>query len=187
MVLLAVSCAYVYNGWAWVWPAIGSDKGFLEKLADKQGRNPVFSQNRKKFTHFFVSHYAGKVEYDGEGFLEKNRDALQMDLVEVLQASDNALVQVLYPVSEEVSSKDRKASLSKQFQKQLRDLMKQLYRTEPHYIRCVKPNADKAPLKFVPQLSYEQLTYSGVFEAVAIRKQGIFGCVGVFLVCGICV
>eukprot|EP00041_Stephanoeca_diplocostata_P035801 m.1275779 g.1275779 ORF g.1275779 m.1275779 type:complete len:1469 (+) comp24762_c0_seq12:253-4659(+) len=150
----------------------GSDKGFLEKLADKQGRNPVFSQNRKKFTHFFVSHYAGKVEYDGEGFLEKNRDALQMDLVEVLQKSDNALVQVLYPDHEEVSSKDRKASLSKQFQRQLRDLMKQLYRTEPHYIRCVKPNADKAPLKFVSQLSYEQLTYSGVFEAVAIRKQG---------------
>ena len=50
--------------------------------------------------------------------------------------------------------------------------MRQLYRTEPHYIRCVKPNHDKAPMKFVSQLCYEQLTYSGVFEAVAIRKQG---------------
>ena len=50
--------------------------------------------------------------------------------------------------------------------------MGQLNRTEPHYIRCVKPNDEKAALKFVPKNCYEQLTYSGVFEAVAIRKQG---------------
>jgi myosin heavy subunit len=50
--------------------------------------------------------------------------------------------------------------------------MKQLYRTEPHYIRCIKPNEHKTPLSFVAQNCYEQLTYSGVFEAVAIRKQG---------------
>ena len=37
---------------------------------------------------------------------------------------------------------------------------------------CIKPNDEKAPLKFVPRNCYEQLTYSGVFEAVAIRKKG---------------
>ena len=50
--------------------------------------------------------------------------------------------------------------------------MGQLYKTEPHYIRCIKPNDDKAELTFVPRNCFEQLTYSGVFEAVAIRKQG---------------
>ena len=50
--------------------------------------------------------------------------------------------------------------------------MAQLHRTEPHYIRCIKPNPNKAALSFYPRMCYEQLTYSGVFEAVAIRKQG---------------
>lgn len=72
----------------------------------------------------------------------------------------------------EINTKDKKASLSSQFQGQLTELMKQLYCTDPHYIRCIKPNHDKASLKFVPRNCFEQLTYSGVFEAVAIRKQG---------------
>jgi len=150
----------------------GSDAGFMEKMTDEQSRNPVFSSNARSTKHFGVKHYAGMVEYDSTGFLEKNRDTLQLDMIEVLQASTNELIADLYPQDEVHSSKDRKSSLSRQFQKQLQDLMTQLYRTEPHYIRCIKPNETKAPLDFVPQNCYEQLTYSGVFEAVAIRKQG---------------
>lgn len=72
----------------------------------------------------------------------------------------------------EVTRAERKASLGKQFQHQLSDLMGQLHRTEPHYVRCIKPNEHKSKLSFSPRMCYEQLTYSGVFEAVAIRKQG---------------
>ena len=93
-------------------------------------------------------------------------------MVEMLQTSKHALVNVLYPPEESVSSSDRKSSLGKQFRGQLKELMGQLNRTSPHYIRCIKPNDSKTPLKFIPRNCYEQLTYSGVFEAVAIRKQG---------------
>ena len=37
---------------------------------------------------------------------------------------------------------------------------------------CIKPNDSKQAKMFVPRNCYEQLTYSGVFEAVSIRKQG---------------
>ena len=47
-----------------------------------------------------------------------------------------------------------------------------LNQTEPHYIRCIKPNHNKSSTEFNSLMSLEQLTYSGVFEAVAIRKQG---------------
>ena len=43
---------------------------------------------------------------------------------------------------------------------------------EPHYIRCVKPNPNKAQLQYEGQMVYEQLQYAGVFEAITIRKQG---------------
>jgi len=50
--------------------------------------------------------------------------------------------------------------------------MTQLNATQTHYIRCIKPNNDKAPSQLDPMLTLEQLRYSGVFEAVRIRKQG---------------
>ncbi len=151
----------------------GSDKQFLSKLADKQGKNPCYGKSKKMDPMMFcIKHYAGEVTYNGEGFLEKNRDTLTTDLVQMLQSSKNAFVNLLYPSGETVSREERKSSLASQFQNQLNTLMGQLYATEPHYVRCIKPNEEKAPLKFVPRNSYEQLTYSGVFEAVAIRKQG---------------
>ena len=103
---------------------------------------------------------------------DKNRDTLTEDLVDMLADSSHKFLQTLYPKTESVSTSDRKSSLSKQFQKQLKDLMGQLYSTEPHYIRCIKPNDSKTPLEFRPRNCFEQLTYSGVFEAVAIRKKG---------------
>ena len=70
------------------------------------------------------------------------------------------------------SGSNKKPTLSGQFRKQLVSLMNTLNEATPHYIRCIKPNEDKAPLTFVASNCYEQLTYCGVFEAVAIRKQG---------------
>ena len=44
--------------------------------------------------------------------------------------------------------------------------------TEAHFIRCIKPNREKSASAFDAPLTLEQLKYSGVFEAVAIRKSG---------------
>mmetsp|Transcript_81463 Transcript_81463/g.197413 ORF Transcript_81463/g.197413 Transcript_81463/m.197413 type:complete len:1062 (+) Transcript_81463:127-3312(+) len=43
---------------------------------------------------------------------------------------------------------------------------------EPHFIRCIKPNAEKVPNRFTSNLAMEQLLSSGVFEAVRIRQSG---------------
>lgn len=101
--------------------------------------------------------------------MEKNRDTLTDDLIELLAASGSNFIKGLFPAN---SGSSKKASLSKQFQRQLKELMAALHKTEPHYIRCIKPNAEKSASKFTTRMSLEQLTYSGVFEAVAIRKQG---------------
>jgi myosin-7 len=150
----------------------GSDERFLKKLQEQQGKNPVMIKNIKFRNGFTVRHFAGEVPYTVDNFMDKNRDTLTEDLVDMLSSSGHKFLQQLYPKDESVSTSDRKSSLSKQFQKQLKDLMAQLYSTEPHYIRCIKPNDTKTPLAFRPRNCYEQLTYSGVFEAVAIRKKG---------------
>lgn len=45
---------------------------------------------------FTLSHYAGKVSYDGYMFLEKNRDTLAVDVVGALRISENELVKLMY-------------------------------------------------------------------------------------------
>lgn len=48
--------------------------------------------------------------------------------------------------------------------RQLDALVKQLERTEPHYIKCIKPNSAKAPGGWSSPIVIEQLRYSGVLE-----------------------
>eukprot|EP00462_Mataza_sp_D1_P023215 CAMPEP_0175129960 /NCGR_PEP_ID=MMETSP0087-20121206/5753_1 /TAXON_ID=136419 /ORGANISM="Unknown Unknown, Strain D1" /LENGTH=1504 /DNA_ID=CAMNT_0016412149 /DNA_START=25 /DNA_END=4539 /DNA_ORIENTATION=- len=150
----------------------GSDTTFLGKLNEHQAKNPVYKKVMRQPTNFVIKHYAGDVEYDTFGFLEKNRDTLTTDLLEMLYTSTSPYIQALFPSDQQLSTKEKKSSLSKQFQAQLNALMATLNKTEPHYIRCVKPNHTKSAITFISQIVFEQLTYSGVFEAVAIRKQG---------------
>ena len=73
--------------------------------------------------------------YDGEGFLEKNRDTLNFDLLEMLQKSKHSFLNLLYPPDMTLSTTERKASLGKQFTSQLEQLMRQLYASFVIYTR----------------------------------------------------
>ena len=60
-------------------------------------------------------------------------------------------------------------TVSKRFRQQLSDLMETLNSTQPHYVRCIKPNQLKQPGLFSGQIVFEQLTYSG--EAAELTSQ----------------
>ncbi|ETO14295.1 Rab GTPase binding protein, partial [Reticulomyxa filosa] len=134
---------------------------------------------KKIFFFFFNLIFIGV----SAGFLDKNRDSLQADLIALLGKAQFEFIPVLFPDAID-SSKTKKLSLGAQFQEQLNSLMTTLHGTEPHYIRCIKPNSDKLSDKFVVDIRLIdfsitnqtnktcKLTYSGVFEAVKIRKSG---------------
>ena len=63
-------------------------------------------------------------------------------------------------------------TIAAHFSKQLASLMASLDATAPQFVRCIKPNALKTAGILQPQLVLEQLRYSGVFEATAIKKSG---------------
>ena len=48
------------------------------------------------------------------------------------------------------------------FQDSLHSLMTTLGQANPYFIRCIKPNGEKVPDNFVPEMVLNQLKYSGV-------------------------
>ncbi|XP_062516567.1 myosin-IIIb-like [Corticium candelabrum] len=74
-----------------------SDLSFLEKLTKNFKKLDFFERAKDTSSTFFaVQHYAGKVDYDTDGFLEKNRDTLPSGVTEMLQISKNSLLNTIF-------------------------------------------------------------------------------------------
>lgn len=162
------------------------DAQWLGKVCQRHGSHERFKRPVKVAGAFSVLHYAGEVTYRVEGFLDKNKDQMYEELVRCLsKAADPFIAALMAPLAQEET---RRTTLSTQFRAQLSALMGTINATSPHYVRCIKPNEKKQPAStcFDAPMTLRQLTYagtapplpsgpphpSGVFEAVAIRRQG---------------
>ena len=153
----------------------GDDAKWLEKCNHHHASHPNWVTEQAKLSHvgrssFYIQHYAGAVVYDSAGFCEKNKDSLFRDLYDLMSSASHPNFAEIFP--EKDKNPRRVETLAGGFRKQLNNLMQVCETTQPHYIRCIKPNEHKAPGDFNTRMCLEQLTYAGVFEAVQIRKTG---------------
>uniref|UniRef100_A0A3Q3B146 non-specific serine/threonine protein kinase n=1 Tax=Kryptolebias marmoratus TaxID=37003 RepID=A0A3Q3B146_KRYMA len=72
-----------------------TDQTLVDKFEDNL-RCKYFWIPKRMELCFGIQHYAGKVMYNVNGFLEKNRDTLPADIVVVLRTSENKLLQQLF-------------------------------------------------------------------------------------------
>ncbi|XP_049708658.1 unconventional myosin-IXa isoform X8 [Elephas maximus indicus] len=68
--------------------------------------------------------------------------------------------------------KKKPPSISAQFQASLSKLMETLDQAEPYFVKCIRSNAEKLPLRFNDALVLRQLRYTGMLETVRIRQSG---------------
>ncbi|XP_056355533.1 unconventional myosin-IXa isoform X3 [Oenanthe melanoleuca] len=68
--------------------------------------------------------------------------------------------------------KKKPPSISAQFQASLNKLMETLDQAEPYFVKCIRSNAEKLPLRFNDSLVLRQLRYTGMLETVRIRQSG---------------
>nr|XP_033775662.1 unconventional myosin-IXa isoform X2 [Geotrypetes seraphini] len=71
--------------------------------------------------------------------------------------------------------KKKPPSISAQFQTSLNKLIETLGQAEPYFVKCIRSNAEKLPLRFNDTLVLRQLRYTGMLETVRIRQSG-YGC-----------
>ncbi|TVU35329.1 hypothetical protein EJB05_17214 [Eragrostis curvula] len=145
---------------------------FSQKLYEKFKNHKRFTKPKLSRTAFTIQHYAGDVTYQSDQFLDKNKDYVVAEHQELLNASKCSFVSGLFPPVTEENTKSSKSSIAARFKLQLHELMETLSSTEPHYIRCIKPNSVLKPAIFENTNVLQQLRCSGVLEAIRISCAG---------------
>ncbi|XP_074523735.1 unconventional myosin-Va [Halichoeres trimaculatus] len=166
----------------------GSDESWVRKLYDQHltsKPHPQFRKPRMSNSAFIIIHFADMVQYECDGFLDKNRDTVFEELINILKASQSELVAELFQQQGNVSSvangsvrpgkrstREHKLTVGFQFRQSLQMLMDTLNSTTPHYVRCIKPNDLKEPFMFDPRRTVQQLRACGVLETIRISAAG---------------
>ncbi|KAG5232665.1 myosin [Salix suchowensis] len=146
---------------------------FSNKLYQTFKVHKRFIKPKLSRTDFTIAHYAGEVQYQSDHFLDKNKDYVVPEHQDLLNASKCPFVAGLFPrLPEETSKSSKFSSIGSRFKIQLQQLMETLNSTEPHYIRCVKPNNLLKPAVFENVNIMQQLRCGGVLEAIRISMAG---------------
>ncbi|XP_063352768.1 unconventional myosin-Ib isoform X2 [Pelmatolapia mariae] len=165
-------------------PGTVTDETFLDKLnticADHQHFESRLNKNSKflndhSLPHncFRIQHYAGKVLYRVEGFVDKNNDLLYRDLSQAMYKANHSLIKQLFPEGNPAKvNLKRPPTAGFQFRASVGTLMRNLQTKNPNYIRCIKPNDKKASHIFTDSLVCHQVRYLGLMENVRVRRAG---------------
>jgi len=130
---------------------------------------------------FTVRHYAGDVEYRASGWLEKNKDPINDAVARLCAQSEVPAIAALFAEYAEeaapvgVHRKVKRGAfrtVGQRHKEQLGQLMAQLSSTQPHFVRCIVPNAEKKPGKVDVNLVLDQLRCNGVLEGIRIARLG---------------
>ncbi|XP_015679193.1 unconventional myosin-Va [Protobothrops mucrosquamatus] len=178
----------------------GSDNSWAQKLYNTHlNKTALFEKPRLSNKAFIIQHFADKVEYQCEGFLEKNKDTVYEEQINVLKSSKFKMLPELFQEEKAISpasatpsgriplsraavkpakskmaqaSKEHKKTVGHQFRNSLHLLMETLNATTPHYVRCIKPNDFKFPFMFDEKRTVQQLRACGVLETIRISAAG---------------
>jgi len=176
-----------------------TDMTYVTKVLKQHDKHPRIIAPKFAKLGFGIRHFAGNVQYTCEGWLEKNADRPPDESAQLLVSSElELLVEIGATMADERAALEaggggppasrgpgpsqvsrgpagrgkKTRSVTAGFRTSLRSLISKIQAADPHYIRCVKPNAQKVPGRFTSAMVMEQMLLSGVLSTVHIRQQG---------------
>ncbi|XP_043858728.1 myosin-4 [Dromiciops gliroides] len=167
-----------------------TDTSFKNKLYEQHlGKSNNFQKPKpakgKAEAHFSLVHYAGTVDYNIAGWLDKNKDPLNETVVGLYQKSAMKTLAFLFAGGAAAEAESggggkkggkKKGSsfqtVSALFRENLNKLMTNLRSTHPHFVRCLIPNETKTPGAMEHELVLHQLRCNGVLEGIRICRKG---------------
>ncbi|EDW52457.1 GM11630 [Drosophila sechellia] len=159
-----------------------TDDTLLGAMDKNLSKHPHYTSRQLKPTDkelkhredFRITHYAGDVIYNINGFIEKNKDTLYQDFKRLLHNSEDANLSEMWPEGAQDIKKTTKRPLTAGtlFQRSMADLVVTLLKKEPFYVRCIKPNDLKSSTVFDEERVEHQVRYLGLLENLRVRRAG---------------
>uniref|UniRef100_A0A914XTZ0 Myosin motor domain-containing protein n=1 Tax=Plectus sambesii TaxID=2011161 RepID=A0A914XTZ0_9BILA len=175
-----------------------TDERFAQKLLERHGgkslkfgkptKSVKGASTTKAVAHFSIEHYAGFVNYNADGWIEKCKDPLNPAVVKLFQAAKNEVLREIWKqygtngLKSETSTgsktRNRRAqsmafmTVSGLYRDQLAKLLSTLGQTSPHFVRCIVPNYERKPGYLNAPLVMNQLRCNGVLEGIRICRKG---------------
>lgn len=164
-----------------------TDNSFLEKCHYNHALNDLYSRARMTNAEFGIKHFEGVVWYSVEGFLDKNRNILKGDAVDVLSSSKMPIISKIFHYARELTDnhrqvarhdgrfitiKPRAPTVSARFQESLTSLFDTVSQANSWFIRCIRPNNSREPMKLDSKLLHDQIRQSAMIETIIVRKNG---------------
>ncbi|GAB1296245.1 Myosin, heavy polypeptide 2, skeletal muscle, adult [Apodemus speciosus] len=154
-----------------------TDTSFKNKLYEQHlGKSANFQKPKvvkgKAEAHFSLVHYAGTVDYNITGWLDKNKDPLNETVVGLYQKSSMKTLAYLFSGAQTAEAEASSGGAAKKgakkkgssfqtvsalFRENLNKLMTNLRSTHPHFVRCIIPNETKTPGAMEHELVLHQL------------------------------
>ncbi|CAM9539979.1 unnamed protein product, partial [Ectocarpus fasciculatus] len=161
-----------------------SDSRFLDGLHKTYARHQDFprTQPRDMRENFWVKHYAGKVKYTVEGWVERNMDRIPESFGGTLAASTHTVVKESTskygqaPAGAKTTRSRKSAvkpTVAKAFLASMQDLNTTLLSTTCNFIRCIKPNAAMKCGVYNNRYVVEQLQCLGILQTCEVLKVGM--------------
>ncbi|XP_019895873.2 unconventional myosin-IXAb isoform X4 [Esox lucius] len=148
------------------------------------GRSSIQSRLASSSSEFedgiFVNSTSSKLLERAQGILMRNKNYKSkpslpkhlLDIKSLRYLSSVTLHDRITKSLLHLHKKKKPPSISAQFQASLNKLMETLGQSEPYFVKCIRSNADKLPLRFNDALVLRQLRYTGMLETVRIRQSG---------------
>ncbi|XP_036308077.1 myosin-1 [Pipistrellus kuhlii] len=169
-----------------------TDTSFKNKLYEQHlGKSNNFQKPKvtkgKVEAHFSLVHYAGTVDYNIAGWLDKNKDPLNETVLALYQKCSLKTLAYLFSYAAAAAEAEANAAAGKKaakkkgssfqtvsalFRENLNKLMSNLRSTHPHFVRCIIPNETKTPGAMEHELVLHQLRCNGVLEGIRICRKG---------------
>jgi len=135
-------------------------------IIKKFEKNELFKFSKIKKNYFKIIHTAKTVEYNTNGFILKNRDKIEISLLEIMQST----YLINWNMMENLE-KDKDKFLGLKFRIDITKLIKELKSCKRHYIRCLKPNEPRLKNVLIPCYVFNQIRYLGILDSIRIRKE----------------
>jgi len=151
-----------------------TDKSFALEIAKRCVTQTCFEASYDKGSmEFTVTHFAGKVQYSIEDFIEKNRNDLPKETASLLEGSTKSFVSALVSFLEDSNQPGKgKITVGGMFLQQVSELSRKIESTKPHYVRCIKPNSKLVPGEYDRAMVSNQLRCGGILQAVGVTRDG---------------